>query len=207
MTFKEQVILLIIDKGLIAGIAAIIWLAYSQRQKAQDRAQLRIDAAERENRQLKQESTLRVIDDRIAFLERRLEHFLWPLMLCLRKDDAIWQRVPGLYDDGTQLPTAAGAVVESAVLLPNHDRAVQIIEQNFHLVATEDALIGPMIQYIRHVAVFRSLREAKVDLNPVDVNEPYPSKFAERLQEYLDQSRLELSDLRQRRAEHATAAT
>lgn len=207
MTFAEELKLLIVDKILIAGIAGFIWYVYSQRQKTLDRAQERADAAEQEARNLKRESTLRIIDDRIAFLERRLEHFLWPLVLCMRKDDAIWQRVPGLYSDGSQLPTEAGVLVESTVLLPNHKRAVEIIEQNFHLVATEDSLIGPMIQYIRHVAVFRSLREAKSNLNPTDVKEPFPSDFSVILQEHLDRSRQELAELKQRRAEHATVAT
>jgi hypothetical protein len=207
MTFNEELILLVVDKGLIAGIAALVWFAFSQRQKIQDRAQLRIDAAEQESRSLKRDSALRSIDARIAFLERRLENLLWPLTLCMRKDDAIWQRIPGLYEDGTQLPTKAGALVELGVLLPNHNRAVEVIEQNFHLVATESSLIGPMIQYIRHVAVFRSLREAGFKLNPIDVNEPFPTEFPERLQGYLEQSMQELSDLKQRRAEYATLAT
>ncbi|NMG72895.1 hypothetical protein [Parazoarcus communis] len=207
MTFNEELILLVVDKGIIAGIAALVWFAYSQSQKALDRAQSRIDAAEQESRDLKRDSALRSIDARIAFLERRLESFLWPLTLCMRKDDAIWQRVPGLYEDGTQLPTKSGAIVELSVLLPNHNRAVEVIEQNFHLVATESSLVGPMIQYIRHVAVFRSLREAGLKLNPIDVNEPFPTEFPEKLQEHLEQSIQELSDLKQRRAEYATSAT
>lgn len=205
MTFNQELTILVIDKVLIAGIAGLIWYAYSRRQQALDRAQQRADTAEQQARDLQRDSTLRIIDDRIAFLERRLEHFLWPLMLCMRKDDAIWQRVPGLYADGSQLPTEAGALVESTVLLPNHKHAVEIIEQNFHLVATEDSLIGPMVQYIRHVAVFCSLREAGSDLNPIDVNEPFPSGFSELLQDHLDRSRQELADLKQRRAQDAMA--
>ena len=41
MAFNEELILLVVDKGLIAGIAALVWFAYSQRQKIQDRAQFR----------------------------------------------------------------------------------------------------------------------------------------------------------------------
>ncbi len=89
MKLSDDLILLFVDKGLIAGIAAMVWFFYSQRQKANDRAQDRIDALEQESRALRRESALLDIDARIEFLERRLESFLWPLSLCMRKDDAI----------------------------------------------------------------------------------------------------------------------
>ncbi len=101
------------------------------------------------------------------------------------------------------MPTIAGALVESRILIPNHSRAVEIIEQNFHLVATEKSLVESMVKYIRHVAVFRSLREAGLNMNPIDVNEPFPSEFPEKLHEHLELSMRELSDLKKRRAEHA----
>ena len=207
MSFGEQIALLLVDKVLIAGIAAAIWWVYSTRRRELDRVQQHADIAEKEARDLKMESALRMIDERIFQTEQKLEKLLWPLVLCMRKDDAIWQRVPGLYDDSSQLPTEAGILVERNFLLPNHSRGVELIEQNFHFVATDDALMEPMIQYIRHVAVFKSLRVSRSDLNPIDVGEPFPSNLSELLEKNLDKTKRELAELRERRAEYALPAT
>lgn len=207
MSFKEELWILLIDKALLTALAALVWHFYTSWQKKVDREQDRANRFEQEARELKQSSAIQSVDRRIEFLESSLQEFYWPLMLCMRKDDAIWHRVPALYHDGTQLPTETGAVVESDFLLPNHDRAVALIESQFHFVAIEDDLVELLVQYVRHVAVFRSLRAAGSELNPIDVDEPFPDGLVEQLQEKMNLCRTELKSLQEKRAQLALAAT
>jgi len=69
---------------------------------------------------------LRIIDGQIALLEQRLESFLWPLTLYLGIDSALWRKIPSLTDGVHVLPSKAGQLVETQLLLPNHFRAFEL---------------------------------------------------------------------------------
>lgn len=55
---------------------------------------------------------------------------------------------------------------------------MKIIENNFHLISSNEILIQELVKYIRHVAVFKSLRLSEAKLNPIDVGEPFPPNIA-----------------------------
>lgn len=205
MEYADRLWLLLWDKGALAlgslVIGALLNNYLSRRSRLDDRnAIARDDLARR-----KREASLQRIDAQIAFLERRLDALLWPLTLCLRIDDVIWKKIPGLHADATNLPTAAGKLVEAQALLPNHERAVELIEKHFHLIAHEDDLIRPLVDYVQHVAILRALRAAGVELNPVDVDARYPPRLSSAVHKVLTRSIEELGELKTRRAEQAAA--
>ncbi|MCS0584839.1 hypothetical protein NX784_24945 [Massilia pinisoli] len=172
MTYQDSLRLLVWDKAALALVGilfgGLLTHILNMCSKSRDRHLLAIDDSARRKR----EASLRIIDGQIDLLQRRLDEFLWPLTLYLMIDGAVWKKVPGLHVSAENMPTEAGRLVESQCLLPNHYRAVELIEKNFHLVAGEDELRGPMIDYVQHVAIFRALREANLTLNPIDVDEP-----------------------------------
>lgn len=208
MTFDESMKLLILDKAALALIAitmgGLLTHYLNRRAKSEDRAAVAVEDLVRRRR----EAALRAIDLEIALLERRINDFLWPLTLYMRIDDVVWKRIPGLNLDGQSMPTKAGALIESQCLLPNHYRAVELIERHFSLVAEETELINPMIDYVQHVAIFRALREANLNLNPIDVGAEFPVSLPTALERVLTGSMNNLSKLKaSRSAQVATLST
>jgi len=120
-----------------------------------------------------------VFEKLVAFKAQQLSEFYWPIYIRLQKDNAVWQRVLGEASD--RFSTEIGAEIERNVILPNHDEIAQIIQTKFHLAQKDDKLEQSLLQYIRHVAVYRALRSAKQKLNPIDVNEPFPPDLFDQL--------------------------
>ena len=135
MEFIKKLALLVIDKVIIAGIAFYLWHLYTKSQEAKKEEAEKRKELENQLRRIKKEKDKTELNEKIILLEQQLEKFYWPISLCMKNDDAVWQRVPSLYDDGNQLPTESGAVVEKEFLLPNHEKAVKVIEDNFHLIS------------------------------------------------------------------------
>lgn len=204
LTYGQHLDLLLWDKGIsfvtVIAIGAVLNHVLNSRAKARER----LANAEDEARHRRREFALAQVDKQIEFLEQKLEKFLWPLSLCFQTDSILWKAIPQLHQEA-KMPRLAGSILESQTLLPNHYKAVALIEQNYHLVADEITLHGPMLQYVQHVAVYRALREASADLNPIDVHAPYPSEFESRLQEIMEKTRTELGELRNKRTRHASA--
>lgn len=118
MEFLENLALLLIDKVIIAGIAFYVWHLYNKnREVKKDEAQKRKEL-ETKLYNIEKERKQTELNERIFLLEQQLEKFYWPISLCMKNDDAVWRRVPSLYDDGTQLPTEAGSLVEKEFLIP-----------------------------------------------------------------------------------------
>jgi len=196
MKFEEELFLLLIDKIVIAGIAFYIWHVYSKRKEAERRELDKITLLEKEKKELFEDKIKNEFDMKIQVVETQIDKLYWPLHLCMKKDDAVWQRVPSLYDGETLLPTKMGAYVEEEFILPNHEKAVKVIEDNFHLVADDPILNDVFIKYITHVAVFRSLRLSKSKENPIDVDEPFPENLPELIELGLNEKRKELKNLK-----------
>lgn len=204
MSFYDNIILLIVDKVIIAGIAFYLWHLYSNRKKEIEKEEEKIKLLELRIEEEKKDKKNTELHEKILLLEDQLKFFYWPLSICLKNDSAVWQRVPSLYDDENQLPTDAGEIVERDFLIPNHEKAVSIIEENFHLVGENDKLIKLLVKYIRHVAVFKSLRLSQATVNPIDVNEPFPTKIIELIENETKRKNLEIQTLKQERwGQHA----
>jgi len=71
---------------------------------------------------------------------------------------------------------ALGKQVELDVLLPNHEAACKIIQDNIHLAA-DATLVKIMLKYIKHVTIYRAIRATgDKETDPIDVGEPWPAE-------------------------------
>lgn len=201
---NDSVAKVLLEKGLLPLIClmvgAILTYYFNNRSKRNDRNL----AALAEYVRLRREGALSIIDGQISFQEKRLEQLLWPLSLCLRIDKTTWKKIPDLHANST-MPDKAGSLLESQLILPNHYKAVEIIENNFHLVAAEKDLFEPMMDYVQHVAVYRALRAAKIDANPIDVGAKFPLTVPAIVEKVLKRSLDELALKKRLRDEQITA--
>jgi hypothetical protein len=163
MTFRQQLLLTIIDKALIGLLIAVagFWLnryleAFKSRQSLQNEL--------KKVRDQKQ----------IELLEARLSHLYWPVYLHLQMDNVVWERI---LERKSQNPikAALAAQIEKDFILPNHEAACQIIKSNIHLADLDPQLIEILLKYVRHVAVYRAIRATgNTETDPLDVGEPWP---------------------------------
>ena len=197
--FWQHFFLLVFDKVIIGGIAFYLWHLYRKsREREGDEKEIR-RKLEEQNAELIKEKRETELNERINFLEQQLDRFYWPMSLCMKNDDAVWKKVPLLYHGDRPLPTEAGKIVEQEFLIPNHGKAVCIIEKNFHLIGDNETLIKELVKYIRHVAVFKSLRLAGSEQNPIDVDEPFPAELVRILDNETQRKVSELEVLRKDR--------
>ncbi|MCC7140233.1 MAG: hypothetical protein IT460_17570 [Planctomycetes bacterium] len=110
----------------------------------------------------------------IAFVEQQLSRFFWPVYLRLQKDNTIWEKLSDREHPTDEARRRVGERIESGVLLPNHDAIVRIIEENIHLALPDPELEPLLLQYLRHVAVYRTLRECGLEMDPIAAGEPWP---------------------------------
>lgn len=73
-------------------------------------------------------------------------------------------------------------LVEKEFILKNHQEIVYIIESKIHLAensANSKELINELLKYIKHVAVYKTIRSIKElqMFNPIDLNEPFPQNI------------------------------
>jgi hypothetical protein len=114
-------------------------------------------------------------------LSRQLSEFYWPIYLRIERDNAVWPQM-GKRLSKDPIEAKFGRMIESEVLLPNHAAIVDIIERNMHHSAGDEVLKGLLIRYIRHVAVYRVMRQAGIlDRDPIAINEPWPKDLFEAL--------------------------
>jgi hypothetical protein len=84
------------------------------------------------------------------------------------------------------LPDELARQIEISFLIKNHEEIVSIIEGNVYLAQADDELLSDLVAYIKHVAVYKSLREAKnYDRNPIDLGDPFPKYLIKRIEERL----------------------
>lgn len=111
-------------------------------------------------------------DKKLEILERQLSEFYWPLYLRLEKDNLIWQQV---FMGENQLSPEIRKRLESHFILPNHEAIMEVLESKIHLARASKELSEQIFQYIRHIAIYQVIREARIlDKDPMDFNEPFP---------------------------------
>ncbi|MCP4214602.1 MAG: hypothetical protein GY765_08090 [bacterium] len=113
---------------------------------------------------------------RLEFLERRLSEFYWPLYWGLQKDNAVWEKILDRKDKDP-LKREIGIAIEEDFILPNHHTMVDIIQSKIHLAEKDNELEKFLLQYVRHVAVYRSMRKAGNEEEPLTQGEPWPGKL------------------------------
>jgi len=131
VSFVEELSLLVLDKVIIAGLAFYLWHLYQKKKRQDEAEEEKRRELQEQIRRLKKEKFETEMNERIVRLEQQLDRSYWPLSLCMKNDDAVWHRGPSLYEDWSQLPTEAGSSVEKRFLIPNHEKAVKVIEDNF----------------------------------------------------------------------------
>ncbi|RRB06841.1 hypothetical protein [Larkinella rosea] len=97
------------------------------------------------------------------FIDRQLSEFYYPILHHLQKDDAVWS----MWNDN-QFSDKNGRLakyIEQEVLLPNHESISKLLETKFNLVRNSsenidiNSLNNQLLQYQRHIAVYRALRK------------------------------------------------
>ena len=182
---------------ILGGLAFLFWRSYTQKREKEREQQQEIRDLKEHQRVLILQKSENEINAHIYKIEEQLKNFFWPIQLALKTDDVIWKKVPTLYNDESQLPTETGKLVEHNILIPNHINAVEIIQNNFHLIGDDSLLVSVLLKYIRHVAVFRALRLSGTELNPIEVKEPFPNELNQIIKKRLKSKQQALKKLKQ----------
>jgi hypothetical protein len=172
VTFREQLLLTIVDKAAIAGL---LLLAGWGLNRALER--LRSDFA------LRNELAKLRDAKELDLLDRQLSQFYYPLYIGLHIDGAVWQRILDRSAGQDELRQKVGDLIERNVILPNHERMVQVIQSNIHLAEPDQTAFDLMLTYVRHVSVYKAMREAGCrDKDPTSLGEPWPAGLLARIE-------------------------
>ncbi len=193
MAISEKLIELVVDKILLGGIvlAAGYWLNKRFeifKNETNEKFRQRQVIAEMENQQkqqifeLENQIAMAQYNAELEFIEKQISEFYWPIYLRLEKDNVMWKRIKSLSPEKNVIPEAASDVIEKEFILKNHQEIVNIIETKIHLAenaTSSKELINELLQYIKHIAVYKTIRSLKEfqKFNPIDLNEPFPEKL------------------------------
>lgn len=154
--------LIAIISAAVGFMSKSLWQAYIDRKKD----------IEKSNR-----------DKKISNLEAQLSDFYWPIYLRLQKDNVVWRKILDRESDDED-KRKTGYEIEKSILLPNHEEIVRIIEGNIHRARPDKELESQLLQYLRHVSVYQSIRNAGiVDKDPIYFEEPWPGELFRLIEE------------------------
>lgn len=193
MVISEKLIELIVDKLLLGGIVLVAGYWLNKRFEVfkndmNEKSRQRQLIAELENQQkqqiaeLENQLAMERYNAELEFIEKQISEFYWPIYLRLEKDNVMWKRIKSLSPENNVLPESASAAIEQEFILKNHQEIVEIIESKIHLAessANSRELINELVKFIKHVAIYRTIRSISElrQVNPVDLNEPYPANL------------------------------
>jgi hypothetical protein len=144
------------------------------------------------------------------FIDKQLSSLYYPLKLRLEKDTAVWT-LAGQLSVAARKKTSPefSAYVENAILIPNHEEAIRIIDGNLVLIKNGRETYDPknlmeaVNHYQRHVAAYKALRAINnITANPVElgVDSRFPGELpqlvADRIKDLESQRALLSDDLR-----------
>jgi hypothetical protein len=134
----------------------------------------------------KREIELQIWKLKAGQLERRLSEFYWPIYLRLQRDNVVWEKILEREHPSDHERRDLAYQIEQDILLPNHSEIVKIIESNIHLAGADKEFEKHLMDYMRHVDVYKSCRAAGIkDKDPIYFGEPYPQGFFKALTEKL----------------------
>jgi hypothetical protein len=130
----------------------------------------------------------------LEFKSRQLSEFYWPIYTRLQKDNAVWRLMLAKYEDDDiprkqddDILRKVAFEIEKNDILPNHDQIVQTIQAKIHLSQAEPKLQAALMDYIRHVAVYKALRNTgDTERDPVALNERWPKDLIELVKKKTD---------------------
>jgi hypothetical protein len=164
VSFREQLIITVVDKLAIAGLLLLVgWGLNRALERIKSQFALRNEFAKlRDAKELE-------------FLDKQLSQFYYPLYIRLHIDGAVWHRILDRAAGQDDLRQKVGDLIERTVILPNHEEMVKIIQSNIHLAESDQEAFDAMLTYVRHVAVYKAMREAGCrDKDPLALGEPWP---------------------------------
>jgi len=123
----------------------------------------------------------------VDYYKTKIIDFLNPLISCIEFDNSIWQNLSMLSDSEETFSENLSSEVERNHLLVNLTNARDLVKKNLHYVHMSSALYKSLIEFIRHVSVYESIRNSNEQCNPIDVGAPFPEKLEELVKkEYRD---------------------
>ncbi len=116
-------------------------------------------------------------EHRIRYLNLQLSEFYWPIYLRLQKDNTVWEKILLRDSDNVELSSMAKEI-EKNIILPNHNDISKIIESKIHLANADKLLEEKLLQYLKHIAVYQSIRNVGIfDKDPIYYEEAWPKEL------------------------------
>lgn len=139
--FHEKLVLVLLDKGVLAIVALMIGYWISKQLERYKTDQQRTATLERDKAVLENELDKLKRMRQIEFKDKQLSQFYWPIHFRFAKDSAIWKIVPQLSGRATAVPDKVGREIELNQLIKNHLEIVSLIETNIHLAQPDADLL------------------------------------------------------------------
>lgn len=173
MTFSEELIITVVDKALIGGLLLLGGLFVNRFLETL------------KGQQALRNELMKLRDAKqIDYHDRQLSQFYWPIYIRLHLDSAVWEKILDKRNGNDEVRRRVGSEIEKNFILPNHEEVVRIIQSNIHLMDGNSALFASLLQYVRHVAIYRALRSSGCeDKDPIDLGEPWPSDLLAAIRE------------------------
>jgi len=111
------------------------------------------------------------------------------LLYRLQRDDAVYQE---MYRKDAKIPTKDefGRLIETNVILPNHEAILALIDKNSSLIGSSKPLRSVIGKYQRHLAVLQALRQKGDFSDPYIKSKEagYATDFSEVVENEIDSS-------------------
>ena len=146
-------------------------------EKEKQNAKAEIEKEKRVYQLQLQEAIAKDRDTRnIELIAHQLSDFYWPLYLHIERDNIISEKLAAKWK-GNFTDRRLGEQLEKSVVLPNHEAIVKIIEDNIYIADCGPELLQQIKLYLRHVAVYKALRDSGSRDDPSKFNEPWPKEL------------------------------
>lgn len=123
-----------------------------------------------------------VFKSSLDFKAQQLTEFYWPIYSRLQKDNAIWSRILDKRKSDPILQKIA-TEIEVKEVLPNHEENIKTIQSKIHLAQASPELQAILMDYVRHVAVYKAMRAAGDNERfPIALGEEWPHKLFEMIE-------------------------
>ena len=113
----------------------------------------------------------------IDYYKTKLIDFLNPLIICIEFDNSIWHNLSMVSDSEEVFSENLSKEIENNHLLINLSQAKELVRKNLYYVKMDSALYKTLIEFIRHVSIYESIRSSTEPCNPIDVGASFPDEL------------------------------
>jgi hypothetical protein len=191
LSFRQQVSLIVLDKLVIAAVLIAVGLYVNEHFelfKNQAAAQQKADGEKRE--QARERASAEMV-----LIQRQLNDLYYPLYFRLAKDDEVWTLM--------QSQQKYGVHVEHDTVLANNKQVLSLLENHTNLLfrpnePRDQALVKAILNYERHMAIYRALQASGDKRRPADVSDKfdYPNEICTVVERHVGGLEEELLKLR-----------